>query len=97
MTDFSLFLVLFFLLLFVFWGGGGVRVILSHRGLRGISFFVKPGTTTALVGHTGAGKTTISRLLFRFYDPVKGTVSGVPTAACPTVMEVVLIIESGFG
>lgn len=47
----------------------------SHRGLRGISFFVEPGTTTALVGHTGAGKTTISRLLFRFYDPVKGMVS----------------------
>ncbi|CAN0300121.1 unnamed protein product, partial [Discosporangium mesarthrocarpum] len=46
----------------------------SHRGLRGISFFVEPGTTTALVGHTGAGKTTISRLLFRFYDPVKGQV-----------------------
>ena len=48
--------------------------ICSHRGLRGISFFVEPGTTTALVGHTGAGKTTISRLLFRFYDPVKGMV-----------------------
>lgn len=46
----------------------------SHRGIRGISFFVEPGTTTALVGHTGAGKTTISRLLFRFYDPVKGLV-----------------------
>ncbi|CAM9786622.1 unnamed protein product [Ascophyllum nodosum] len=47
----------------------------SHRGLRGISFFVEPGTTTAVVGHTGAGKTTISRLLFRFYDPVKGMAS----------------------
>eukprot|EP00903_Cladosiphon_okamuranus_P012069 g11330.t1 len=46
----------------------------SHRGLRGISFVVEPGTTTAIVGHTGAGKTTISRLLFRFYDPVKGMV-----------------------
>lgn len=46
----------------------------NHRGLRGISFVVPPGTTTALVGHTGAGKTTISRLLFRFYDPVRGQV-----------------------
>ncbi|CAM9100534.1 unnamed protein product, partial [Phaeothamnion confervicola] len=46
----------------------------ENRGLRGISFTVPPGTTTALVGHTGAGKTTISRLLFRFYDPVSGAV-----------------------
>jgi ATP-binding cassette subfamily B protein len=35
---------------------------------------VSPGTTTAVVGHTGAGKTTISRLLFRFYDPLEGEV-----------------------
>jgi len=45
-----------------------------HKGLKNVSFTVKPGTTTAIVGHTGAGKTTISRLLFRFYDPLKGTV-----------------------
>jgi len=44
-----------------------------HRGLRGVSFHVPPGTTTAVVGHTGAGKTTISRLLFRFYDPQGGS------------------------
>ncbi len=44
------------------------------KGLKGVSFFVKPGTTTAIVGHTGAGKTTISRLLFRFYDPKGGAV-----------------------
>jgi ATP-binding cassette subfamily B protein len=40
----------------------------ADRGLRNVSFKVKPGTTTAVVGHTGAGKTTIGRLLFRFYD-----------------------------
>jgi ABC-type transport system involved in Fe-S cluster assembly fused permease/ATPase subunit len=45
-----------------------------HRGLQGVSFVVKPGTTTAIVGHTGAGKTTISRLLFRFYDPDRGQI-----------------------
>ena len=33
-----------------------------------MSFTVPAGTTTAIVGHTGAGKSTIARLLFRFYD-----------------------------
>ena len=33
-----------------------------------------PGTTTAVVGPTGAGKTTISRLLMRFYDPKEGAI-----------------------
>ena len=42
-----------------------------HKGLRNVSFRVQPGSTTAIVGHTGAGKTTISRLLFRFYDPLQ--------------------------
>ncbi len=46
----------------------------SH-GLKGLSFTVHPGTTTAIVGSTGAGKTTVSRLLTRFYDPVSGSVS----------------------
>ena len=45
-----------------------------EKGLKGVSFIVEPGTTTAIVGSTGAGKTTISRLLFRFYDPVGGRV-----------------------
>jgi len=47
----------------------------ESNGLKGISFTVHPGTTTAIVGSTGAGKTTISRLLTRFYDPVSGSVS----------------------
>ena len=42
--------------------------------LDGISFEVPPGTTTALVGPTGAGKSTIARLLFRFYNPTGGAV-----------------------
>ena len=47
--------------------------------LRDVSFSASPGQTIALVGHTGAGKTTIVSLLLRFYDPVRGriTVDGV--------------------
>jgi len=44
------------------------------KGLKNVSFYVAPGTTTAIVGHSGSGKTTISRLLFRFYDPQRGCV-----------------------
>jgi len=43
--------------------------------LKGISFKVAAGTTTAIVGASGAGKSTISRILFRFYDIASGRVS----------------------
>ena len=39
-----------------------------------VSFHADPGEMIALVGHTGAGKTTIASLLCRFYDPVEGAV-----------------------
>lgn len=42
--------------------------------LHGVSFTAKPGMKVAIVGSTGAGKSTISRLLFRFYDTWSGTV-----------------------
>ena len=42
--------------------------------LRGVSFVARPGETIALVGHTGAGKTTVVNLLLRFYDPQRGRV-----------------------
>jgi len=42
--------------------------------LKGISFKVSDGQKVAIVGPTGAGKSTISRLLFRFYDPIEGNI-----------------------
>jgi ATP-binding cassette subfamily B multidrug efflux pump len=42
--------------------------------LRDVSFTALPGKTIALVGHTGAGKTTIVNLLLRFYDPDRGRI-----------------------
>ena len=42
--------------------------------LRDVSFRIEPGETVAIVGHTGAGKTTIIRLVLRFYDVQRGSV-----------------------
>jgi len=42
--------------------------------LKNVSFRVSPGETVALVGHTGAGKTTVVSLLMRFYDPQRGRI-----------------------
>jgi ATP-binding cassette subfamily B protein len=42
--------------------------------LRDVSFTIEPGETIAVVGHTGAGKTTIISLLLRFYDVQKGAI-----------------------
>jgi ATP-binding cassette, subfamily B, bacterial len=43
--------------------------------LHGIDLEVPAGTTVALVGHTGAGKSTIAKLLARFYDPREGRIT----------------------
>jgi ATP-binding cassette subfamily B protein len=44
------------------------------EALRGINLQVRPGETVALVGETGAGKSTVMKLLARFYDPDQGSV-----------------------
>ncbi|MDE1170162.1 MAG: ABC transporter ATP-binding protein [Verrucomicrobium sp.] len=46
----------------------------GHPILQGIDLEVRPGQTVALVGGTGAGKTTVLSLIARFYDPTSGTV-----------------------
>ena len=53
--------------------------------LKGVSFTARAGETLALVGHTGAGKTTIVNLLMRFYDPQRGriTINGVDIRTIP--------------
>ncbi|HVH85945.1 MAG TPA: ABC transporter ATP-binding protein [Terriglobales bacterium] len=42
--------------------------------LRDVSFTIEPGETVAIVGHTGAGKTTLISLLLRFYDIQRGSI-----------------------
>lgn len=66
-------------------GGGGATVAFegvwfrySDTGpwvLRDVSFVAGAGETVALVGHTGAGKTTIISLLLRFYEPTQGRIT----------------------
>lgn len=53
--------------------------------LKGVSFTARPGQTIALVGHTGAGKTTVISLLMRFYEPQRGRilVNGVDIREMP--------------
>ena len=53
--------------------------------LRGVSFKAKPGERVAIVGHTGAGKTTLIGLLMRFYEPQRGEIliDGVPLRTIP--------------
>ncbi len=51
------------------------ETVASGNVLKGLSFIVEPGTTTALVGPSGAGKTTISALIPRLYDVTDGAIT----------------------
>jgi len=55
-------------------GGNGDLAQQYDWVLRDVSFAIEPGETVAIVGHTGAGKTTIISLLLRFYDVQKGAI-----------------------
>jgi len=57
----------------------------EHRILNDVSFYAKPGQKIALVGSTGAGKTTITNLLNRFYDIDEGviTIDGIDIRRFP--------------
>jgi len=62
-------------------GGGAVEfdhVWFAYKAedwvLRDVSFRIEPGETVAVVGHTGAGKTTLISLLMRFYDIQRGSI-----------------------
>jgi len=61
----------------------------AGNGLKNVSFIIPAGTTTALVGETGAGKTTISRLLFRFYDVDNGQVLYFSSLLCVSYIHIV--------
>jgi ATP-binding cassette subfamily B protein len=46
----------------------------GHRVVENVSFTIEPGETVAVVGHTGAGKTTLTNLLLRFYEVEDGQI-----------------------
>ena len=65
--------------------GNGERDDDGQWVLRGVSFRAAPGERVAIVGATGAGKSTIINLLMRFYEPQRGEVlfDGVPVSRVP--------------
>jgi ABC-type multidrug transport system fused ATPase/permease subunit len=89
----------------VVFDGVSFRYPHGHQpALENVSFAVAPGQTLALVGASGAGKSTIVRLLLRFYDPTSGRISidghdlrGVELRSLRDVVAVVLQESLVFG
>jgi ATP-binding cassette subfamily B protein len=55
-------------------GSGDLDGAAKEMVLRDLSFYLESGTVLGLLGRTGSGKTTLSRLLFRLYDPDEGVI-----------------------
>jgi ABC-type multidrug transport system fused ATPase/permease subunit len=73
----------------------------DHLVLPGLDLDIPAGQTVAMVGETGAGKTTIARLLGRFYDPRSGrvTLDGVDLRQVPDAVlrsEIIVITQENF-
>ena len=76
------------------------NVTFSYRNdepvLKGVSFFVPPGHTVAVVGVSGAGKSSLIRLLFRLYEPDCGRIvlDGIPVTELPlsTVRQAIAVV-----
>jgi ABC-type multidrug transport system fused ATPase/permease subunit len=69
--------------------------------LRGVSFTVPPGRSVALVGPTGAGKTSIISLLCRFYDPQEGRIllDGIDLRSLPAAAlreNIAIVLQDSF-
>lgn len=59
---------------FAYPGTNGEATPENEQALRAISFHLTPGRTLGILGQTGSGKSTLTRLLFRFYDPQQGQI-----------------------
>lgn len=59
---------------FAYPGNNGEATIENEQALCAISFRLAPGRTLGILGQTGSGKSTLTRLLFRFYDPQQGQI-----------------------
>lgn len=73
----------------------------GERVLRDVSLTVAPGERLALVGPTGAGKSTLAKLMARLYDPTEGTITfgGVDLRAVATAelrRQIVVVPQEGF-